>query len=120
MSDQLSGGRDGRFRAIATDVHTRRPLEVALLSGGGYASRRTIPEAAVDQLKAEAAASREQYQRGFLLGHTQRHRVPHHTMPYALRQHLEQRLGPYAENKAKWKAVVASEYPYLLLSGYRG
>jgi hypothetical protein len=40
-------------------------------------------------------------------------------MPYALRAHLQQRLGPYAENKAKWKAVIVSEYPDLLLSGYR-
>ena len=40
-------------------------------------------------------------------------------MPWALRKHLEQRLGPYEENKARWKAVIVSEYPELLLSGYK-
>jgi hypothetical protein len=118
MTD-LPSGRDGKFRAIATDVHTGKPLEVALLDGGGHVIRRTLPEAGVDQLKADAALSRERYPRGYLHGHTQRHRVPHHAMPYALRAHLQQRLGPYAENKAKWKAVIVSEYPDLLLSGYR-
>jgi len=115
----LPSGRDGVFRAIATDVQTGRPLEVALLNGGGHAIRRTLPEAGVEQLKADAALSRERYQRGYLHGHTQRHRVPHHAMPYALRAHLEQRLGPYRENKARWKAVIASEYPDLLLSAYK-
>ena len=115
----LPSGRDGIFRAIATDIHTGRPLEVALLDGGGHAIRRTIAEAGVDRLKADAALSRERYPRGWLKGNTQKHRVPHHTMPYALRKHLEQRLGPYEENKARWKAVIVSEYPELLLSGYR-
>ena len=115
----LPSGRDGVLRAIATDVHTGRPLEVALLDGGGVTIRRTLPEAGVEQLRADAALSRERYPRGYLQGNTQRHRVPHHTMPYALRQHLEQRLGPYKENKTKWRAVIASEYPDLLLSAYR-
>jgi hypothetical protein len=119
VSEQLPRGRDGKFCSIATDVHTGRPLEVAFVPGGGHATRRTIPEAAVEQIKRQAAASREVYARGFLLGNTQRHRVPHHTMPHALRQHLEQRLGPYRENKERWKAVVAAEYPELLMSGYR-
>jgi len=105
----LPSGRDGVFRAIATDVHTGRAIEVALLDGGGHAIRRTLPEASVDQLKADAALSRERYPRGYL----------HGTMPWALRKHLEQRLGPYQENKARWKAVIVSEYPDLLLSGYR-
>ena len=118
MTD-LPSGRDGVFRAVATDVHTGRPLEVALLDGGGHAIRRTLPEAGVEQLKADAALSRERYPRGYLSGNTQRHRVPHHTMPHALRLHLQQRLGPYEENKARWKAVIISEYPELLLSGYR-
>jgi hypothetical protein len=78
-----------------------------------------MPEASVEQLKADAALSRERYPRGYVRGHTQRHRVPHHAMPWALRKHLEQRLGPYAENKERWKAVIVSEYPHLLLSGYR-
>jgi len=78
-----------------------------------------MPEAAVDRLKNEAALSRERHPRGYLRGNTQRHRVPHHAMPWALRKHLEQRLGPYEENKARWKAVIVSEYPELLLSGYK-
>jgi hypothetical protein len=45
--------------------------------------------------------------------------VPHHGLPWALKRHLTLRLGPYAENKAKWRAVIISEYPDLLLSGYR-
>lgn len=115
----LPSGYDGRFRAIATDVHTGRPLEVALLDGGGIAIRRTLPEAGLEQLKRDNALMRERYPRGWLHGGTQRHRVPHHAMPYALRQHLEQRLGPYKENKARWKAVIAADYPELLLSGYK-
>ena len=115
----LPSGRDGVFRPIATDVHTGRPLEVALLDGGGHAIRRTMAEASVDQLKADAALSRERYPRGYLRGNTQKHRVPHHAMPYALRAHLTQRLGPYAENRERWKAVIVSEYPELLLSGYK-
>ena len=115
----LPSGRDGVLRPIATDVHTGRPIEVALLDGGGITIRRTLPEAGVDQLKADAALSRERYPRGYLHGNTQRHRVPHHAMPYALRQHLELRLGPYKENRERWRAVIVSEFPELLLSGYR-
>jgi hypothetical protein len=115
----LPSGRDGVFRPIATDVHTGRPLEVALLDGGGHAIRRVMPEAAVDRLKADAALSRERYPRGYAQGHTQRHRVPHHVMPYPLKQHLTLRLGPYEENRERWKAVIAAEYPDLLTSGYR-
>ena len=113
-------GRDGKFRSIGVDVHTGRPLEIALLEGGGAASRRTLPEASVEQLKADCAQQRERHPRGFLLGNTQRHRVPLFATPHALRDHLERRLGPYKENPEKWKAVMASEFPDLLLSGYRG
>jgi hypothetical protein len=115
----LPSGRDGVFRPIAVDVHTGRPIEVALLDGGGVTIRRTLPEAGVEQLKADAALSRERYKRGYLHGHTQRHRVPHHVMPYALKQALTLRLGPYEENRQRWRATIAAEYPDLLTSGYR-
>jgi hypothetical protein len=118
MTD-LPSGRDGVFRSIGIDVHTGRRLEVALFPDGAAISRRTIPEAAVEQLKADAALSRERHPKGYLIGNTQRHRVPLFGMPHALKLHLEARLGPYAENKAKWRATIAAEYPALLLSGYR-
>jgi len=61
----LPSGRDGVFRPVATDVHTGCPIEVALLDGGGHAIKRTLPEAGVEQLKRDAALSRERYPRGY-------------------------------------------------------
>lgn len=119
MSERLPSGRDGAFRPIATDVHTGRPLEVALLPGGGYASRRTIPERAVDQFLAENAALRDRFPRGYLLGDTQRHRVPQVRIPRPIYEQLERRFGPFRENRKRWLAAIQSEYPALFCSGYR-
>ena len=119
MSDNLPSGRDGRFRAIGVDSGTGRPLEVALMPGGGHASRRVIPEQAVDTFLAENARLRERFPRGYLLGDTQRHKVPLVRIPRPIAQQLERRFGPYRENRKRWLAAIASEYPHFFASGYR-
>jgi hypothetical protein len=68
---------------------------------------------------AENALLRERHPKGYLLGNTQRHKVPLVRIPQAIADQLHRRFGPYKENRKKWLAAIAADYPQFFTSGYR-